>query len=281
MIVKQIQVESLGNSLYLVGSQETGECAVVDPVRDVDMYIREAESLGLRIVYSLETHVHNDFISESRELVARTHATVCASSAGGLVFEHRPLSPGDSIDIGEVRLDVIATAGHTPSHVSFLATDTSSGGGPRALFSGGALLVGGVARTDLMGKEVAPFLGRWFYRTFKQELHQLDDEVEVYPTHGGGAFCLATPSGSGATTATIGQDRTSNAFFQANSGDEFLDLAVSDLPPVPKYYGRMAAINVRGPRILGGLPALYPLAPREVCGCELRETPWRWTFAPL
>ena len=144
MFVSQINVESLGNSSYLVGSTEAGVCAVVDPVRDVDLYIEEAASRGLRIAYSLETHVHNDFISGSRELAARTGAMVCAPAAGGLIFEHRSLRPGDSIDVGEVRLDVIATPGHTPEHVSYLATDTGDSSVPKALFSGGALLVGGV-----------------------------------------------------------------------------------------------------------------------------------------
>ncbi len=264
MFVSQINVESLGNSSYLVGSTEAGVCAVVDPVRDVDLYIEEAASRGLRIAYSLETHVHNDFISGSRELAARTGAMVCAPAAGGLIFEHRSLRPGDSIDVGEVRLDVIATPGHTPEHVSYLATDTGDSSVPKALFSGGALLVGGVARSDLLGKDVAPFLGRWFHRTITQELRPLSDDVVVYPTHGGGSFCLARPGASAANASTIGLERESNPFFRAASEADFLDLAASDLPPVPAYYKRMAGINVRGPRILGGLPALYPLSPREV-----------------
>ena len=146
MFVKQIQIESLGNSTYIVGDEDAGVCAVIDPVRDVDIYIDEAESQGLRIAYSLETHVHNDFISGSRELAARTGAVVCASAAGGLIFEHRSLHEGDVIEVGDVRFEVVATPGHTPEHVSYLATDTKKGDGPHALFSGGALLVGGVAR---------------------------------------------------------------------------------------------------------------------------------------
>ena len=160
MFVKQIRIESLGNSSYLVGSQEAKVAAVVDPLRDVDMYTREADRLGVKIVYALETHVHNDFVSGSKELSARTGATICASAAGGLLFDHRPLRKGDSITLVEVRLDVIATPGHTPEHISFLATDTTVGGGPHALFSSGALLVGGVARSDMLGKQLAPFLGR-------------------------------------------------------------------------------------------------------------------------
>ena len=264
MYVKQIRIESLGNSSYLVGSEQSKECAVIDPLRDIDLYVREAEAQGFRITHSLETHVHNDFISGSRELAARTGTTIGASAAGGLLFDHRPLKKGDAITIGEVRLEVIATPGHTPEHISFLATETSKGG-PDALFSGGALLVGGVARSDLMGKQIAPFLDRWFYRTIRQELQQLDDDVAVYPTHGGGSFCLASPSGTGGgTTSTVGQERATNPYFQAASEEDFLELALGKSPSFPAYYKRMAAINRRGPHILGHLPQLYPLAPREV-----------------
>ena len=264
MFVKQIRVESLGNSSYLVGSREAKVCAVIDPLRDVDLYTQEAEALGVQIIYSLETHVHNDFISGSRELAARTGATVCASAAGGLLLDHRPLVKGDSIDLGEVRLDVIATPGHTPEHISFLATDTTESAGPVALFSGGALLVGGVARSDLLGRQLAPFLGRWFHRTIRDEFQRLDDKVSVYPTHGGGSFCLVSPSGTHATTSTIGQERATNPFSQAATENEFLDLALGELPSFPAYYKRMASINRRGPHILGSLPVMYPLAPREV-----------------
>lgn len=264
MFIKQIQIESLGNSSYIVGSESAKICAIIDPVRDIDIYTREAEAQGMRIAYTLETHVHNDFVSGSRELAARVGATVCSAAAGGLIFEHRGLRGGDTIELGDVRIDVIATPGHTPEHISFLATDTTRGEGPHALFSGGALLVGGVARSDLLGDDIAPFLGRWFHQTIKQQLDTMSDDVAVYPTHGGGSFCLATPSGSGATTTTIGQERATNLYFQASTESDFLDLALSDLPPVPAYYSRMAAINIRGPRILGGVPQIYPLTPNEV-----------------
>lgn len=264
MFIREFHIDSLGNLSYLIGSEEARVCAVVDPVRDVDIYVAEAEKRGCRILYSLETHVHNDYISGSRELAARLGTAICAPSAGGYVFQHRPLRAGDAITLGEVRLEVIATPGHTPEHISYLAADTSRGNGPHALFSGGALMVGGVARSDLMGRDVAPFLGRWFHQTMRRELQHLDDLVAVLPTHGGGSFCMATPVASGTRTTTIGQERATNPFFSAASEQEFLELASSNLPSTPAYYKRMAAINVRGPRILGGLPVLYPLGPREV-----------------
>ena len=216
MLIHQMQIESLGNSSYIVGSQDAGVCAIVDPVRDVDIYIDKAQQLGMRITHTVETHVHNDFLSGSRELAARIGVTIYASSASGLIFDHRAVNEGDSIELGEVRLEVIATPGHTPEHVSYLAFDAGSTT-PSALFSGGALLVGGIARTDLLGDDVAPFLGRWFHHTIQDKLAPLPDDVDVYPTHGGGSFCLATPEGSGASTTTIGNERAMNPFFSAVS----------------------------------------------------------------
>ena len=270
MLIHQMQIESLGNSSYIVGSQDAGVCAIVDPVRDVDIYIDKAQQLGMRITHTVETHVHNDFLSGSRELAARIGVTICASSASGLIFDHRAVNEGDSIELGEVRLEVIATPGHTPEHVSYLAFDAGSTT-PSALFSGGALLVGGIARTDLLGDDVAPFLGRWFHHTIQDKLAPLPDDVDVYPTHGGGSFCLVTPEGSGASTTTIGNERAMNPFFSAVSEDEFVEIALSDLPPIPAYYSRMADINVRGPRILGGIPKVFPLTPREVWSRAQRD----------
>ena len=223
--------------------------------------------------------MHNDFVSGSRELAARGGITVCASSAGGLQFDHRPLQRGDAITLGEVQIKVLSTPGHTPEHISFLATDTSTTD-PPALFSGGALLVGGVARTDLLGKQLAPFLGRWFFQAIRQELQPLADDVIVYPTHGGGSFCLATPAQGGALTSTIGLERATNPFFQARTEQEFLELALADLPSYPAYYKRMAGINRRGPRVLGQLPVLSPLSPREAWAWIQKEAEAIDTRAP-
>ena len=266
MLVKQLRIESLGNSSYLLASQEGGACAVIDPVRDVDIYLKEAQDLGVSITHVLETHVHNDFVSGSRELAARTGATIVASAAGGLQFDHRPVKEGDSIEMGELDVRVMETPGHTPEHISFAVTDRDRGRGPHALFTGGALLVGGIARSDLLGKQLAPFLARWFFKTIRQKLQPLSDDVVVYPTHGGGSFCLAMPSSDAGDATTIGQERIANPFFQAEREDEFLELALGDMPSYPSYYKRMAGINRRGPRVLMSLPALPPLSPREFWG---------------
>ena len=215
MLVKQLRIESLGNSSYLLASQEEGTCAVVDPARDVDIYLKEAQDLGVSITHVLETHVHNDFVSGGRELAARTGATIVASAAGGLQFDHRPVKEGDSIEIGELGVKVMETPGHTPEHISFAVTDRDRGRGPHVLFTGGALLVGGIARSDLLGKQLAPFLAMWFFKTIRQKLQPLPDDVAVYPTHGGGSFCLAVPSSNAGDATTIGQERIANPFFQA------------------------------------------------------------------
>ena len=115
-----------------------------------------------------------------------------------------------------------------------------------------------------MGRDLAPFLGRWFHRTIERELRGLEDSVEVYPTHGAGSFCLVTPAGSGGSTTTTGQERRTNPFFQAATEDEFLDLASGRMPTYPAYYSRMAAVSVRGPQIMGSLPRVYPLGAREL-----------------
>ncbi|MFQ6019672.1 MAG: rhodanese-like domain-containing protein, partial [Dehalococcoidia bacterium] len=252
--------EALGNSSYLVGSRRAGVCAVIDPDRDVDKYLAAAAERALRIVYTLDTHVHNDFVSGSRELAARTGAEIGASAGAQLQFDHRPLREGDEIDLGSCRLQVIETPGHTPEHISYLAFD---GEGQRtALFSGGSLLVGSVARTDLLGEEMTGELSRLMFRTVSQRLAPLSDDLLLYPTHGAGSFCTATPAAE--MSSTIGEERQFNPFLTIASEEEFVQAVLADLPPCPPYFRRMRPLNQQGPRILGGLPAPAPHSPQGV-----------------
>ena len=264
MLVKDIPVENLSNHSYILVSQEAGLAAVIDPARDVDMYIQEAQRLGVRIVYALETHLHNDFVSGSRELADRTGAQVGASASSGLLYPHVPLSEGGTLSLGEIWIGVMQTPGHTPEHISFTATDPAQGSTPQALFTGGALMVGGAARVDLLGERLGPFLARWQYRTMQRQFLPLPDEVPVYPTHGGGSFCSATPaSGGEGGSTTIGQERRTNPLLQERSEDDYVELVLSDLSSYPAYYKRMAAINRQGPPLLNGLPQLAPLSARD------------------
>ncbi len=260
VFIEQFVDGGLGNSTHLVGSHATHTAVLIDALRDVDRYRYRAEQLGVRLTHVLDTHLHNDFISGARELAAQAGAVVGASAAAGLGFEHLPLAEGDTIALGPARLQVLATPGHTPEHIAFLLAERERGA-PRALFSGGALMVGGAARTDLLGHDLCAPLTRQLYHTLHDKLLKLPDEVEVYPTHGAGSFCAA-PASSRRTT-TIGLERRGNRLALARSEAEFAQEALSGLPSYPVYYKEMRPINQRGPRVLGGLPSLRPLGPAE------------------
>jgi hydroxyacylglutathione hydrolase len=252
--------EDLGNSAYLVGSRLSKEAVVIDPLRDVDPYLRVATRERLEITHALDTHLHNDFLSGSRELAARTDAEVGASAEARVAFDHRPLREGDRIRLDGMDLEVLATPGHTPEHVAFLARD--AGGTARGLFSGGALIVGGAARTDLLGPDLAEPLARRLYRTVHETLFALPDDVAVYPTHGAGSFCAA-PAASARTT-TIGAERASSPLASAASEEAFVRTVLEGLPSYPSYFTRLRPINQRGPELLGDLPPPKALSPREV-----------------
>ena len=264
MLIKEIPVESLSNHSYLVVSQEAGVAAVIDPARDVDRYIREAEALGVRIAYTLDTHLHNDFLSGSRELASLTGAEVGAPASAGLLYPHRPLQEGDTLTLGEIQIGVLHTPGHTPEHCSYTVTDPSEGKAPKAIFTGGALMAGGAARVDLLGERLAPFLARWLYRTLSSKFLPLADELVVYPTHGGGSFCSAFSPGGDTSMTTIGQERLANPLLKVDGEDEFVELVLSDLSSYPVYYKRMASINRKGPPLLGGLPHLVALTAQDI-----------------
>jgi hydroxyacylglutathione hydrolase len=262
VFIEQFVDEGLGNSAHLVGSHAAGTAVLIDPLRDVDRYRYAAEQHSVRITHVLDTHLHNDFISGARELAAQAGAVVAASAAARLGFEHRPLVEGDTLPLGGAEVRVLATPGHTPEHLSFLlAPATGEAGPPTALFSGGALMVGGAARTDLLGHDVCVPLARQLYHTLQHKLLALPDDVAVYPTHGAGSFCAAPASPQ--RTTTIGQERRGNRLALARGEDAFVSLALSGLPSYPVYYKEIRPINQRGPRVLGGVPLLQPLGPHE------------------
>ncbi len=261
MFIESFFDHGLSNSAYLVGSHEAKVAVMIDPLRDVDRYLATAERLGVTITHVLETHLHNDFISGAREMAAQTGAFVAASAEAQLGFEHRPLLEGDSIPLGPHVLSVMATPGHTPEHISFMlrAADSPK---PLALFSGGALMVGGAARTDLLGPGMAQPLAHALYHTLFDKLLTLPDDLPVYPTHGAGSFCAAPASVERVTT--IGQERAQNRLVHAHSAAEFIELALNGLPSYPCYFAEMRPINRRGPQVLGGIPALQAVSPQAV-----------------
>ncbi|MFQ5596205.1 MAG: rhodanese-like domain-containing protein [Anaerolineae bacterium] len=269
MFVRQFVDEGLGNSSYLVASEEAGLAVAIDPQRDVDRYVQVAEGLGLRLTHALDTHLHADFVSGARELAAQAGIRIGASAQAELAFDHLPLREGDTIPLGDVTIEVLTTPGHTPEHISFAmrpaAPQTHGGAGaesPAALFSGGALIVGGAARTDLLGHDLTKPLARHLYHTIHHKLLRFPDDASVYPTHGAGSFCAA-PDISERTT-TIGLERQRNPLVQASSEEAFMHLALEGLPSYPTYYQYMRPVNQRGPQVLGGLPLLEPLSPASV-----------------
>jgi hydroxyacylglutathione hydrolase len=251
----------LGNSAYLVGSDDTKTGILIDPLRDVDRYLHAASERGIRVTHVLDTHLHADFVSGNREIAHQTGALIGASAESQLGFDHEPLTEESVIDLGAFQIRVMNTPGHTPEHISFLIVEPDSKT-PSALFSGGALIVGGAARTDLLAPELTVPLARQLHHTIHEKLLKFPDDVEVFPTHGAGSFCIA-PASSDRTT-TIGRERRSNSLAQARTEEGFVQRALTGLPSYPTYYRYMRGINQRGPKILGGVPVLKPLSAGEV-----------------
>lgn len=253
--------EGLGNSAYLIDLGD-GRAAVVDPGRAPRPYQAEAARRGLRVAYAIETHTHADFVSGARELAAGG-AEIVAGAAAGLAFAHRGLGDGDELDLGGLRLTALATPGHTPAHLSYLLSD---GNHPAGVFTGGALIVGGVARTDLLGPERTAELARAAYRSLAGQLLHLPDDTPVWPTHGPGSFCSA--GGTGRRTSTIGEEKAANPLLAGGAGeDEFTARLLAALGSYPGYFLRLPAYNQAGPAVYDGdwpaLPALQPGAFRK------------------
>lgn len=260
--IEAFVAEELGNSAYLIVARETGEAALIDPLRDIEQYLARAEALGARITLALETHIHNDFVSGAREVVHETGAQLVTSAGAELDYPHRALADGEELTLGSWRLRAVASPGHTPEHVSYLLTDGQ--GQPHTLFSGGSLMVGSIARPDLLGPQHTAALARAAYETAHQRLMILPDEVYVYPTHGAGSFCGAGGASSDGRTTTIGHERHFNPLLRAATYQQFLTRYLQ-LSAYPAYYARMRPLNRHGAPLLGrSLPPLRPLSAEQV-----------------
>ena len=250
--------EGLGNSSYLIDIGE-GRAVVIDPSRHPRPYLIEAERRGLQVAFAVETHLHADFVSGSRELAA-LGATVVAPAAGGLEFPAYGLGHGDSLDLGGLHLRALATPGHTPEHLSYVLEEN---GRPMALFSGGSLVVGAVARTDLVAPDQTESLARQLWRSLHERILTLPDDLPVYPTHGAGSFCSATTSGDRMTT--IGAEKRANPLLAAPDEDAFVKLLLDGLGTYPPYFLRLRDVNRRGPAVYGrDDPLLDQLATGEL-----------------
>src|SRR5687768_11989609 len=267
MFVKRFFEPSLAQASYLIGCQQADEAIVIDANRDVEQYIEVAAQEGLRITHVTETHIHADYVSGSRELAHRTGASLCLSDEGDrewkYQFEHaRKLKHGDRISIGNIRIDVLHTPGHTPEHLTFLITDGAAADKPIAAVTGDFVFVGDVGRPDLLEKAAnikgTMEAGARVLFASLQKFAKHEDWLQIWPGHGAGSACgkgiSAIPS------STLGYERRFNWAFSVRSEDEFVKRVLAGQPEPPTYFASMKRINKEGPAILDGfhLPTRQP-----------------------
>jgi len=241
VLVQQLVDSELGNSSYLVVDREAGLAAVIDPPRDADRYLALAEAGGWRVAAALETHVHNDFVSGGPDLRAASSAAYAVPVGSAIAGADRELADGEEIELGSFRLRAIHSPGHTPEHLSYLLVDRD--GAAIALFSGGALMVGTMARPDLLGPSQTYALARSGHETMRRLLATFADDLLVLPTHGGGSFCGAAASGERQTT--VGKERADNPLASAPDLAHFLAIHAKQ-GEYPTYYAEMAGRNRLG-----------------------------------
>ena len=246
MLIEQFFDRGLGHASYLVADPDAGVAFLVDPDRRLDAYLSAASRLDVLITDSFETHVHNDYVSGSRALSELRPITVHAGGAAGLAYPHIEHGDGEVVGVGELAVKTIATPGHTPEHVSYLVSALRRADDPQYLFSGGALLVGHIARVDLLGKDLEEQLARAAYETLRDRVLPLADYVAVFPTHGGGSACTGEVAGSRWTT--LGFERRHNEIARAASRDfaSFRAAIAEGLPVAPAYYPKVRALNAVG-----------------------------------
>lgn len=259
MIFQQFLNEDSGCLSYLIGCGDAGEAIVVDPGRDrVNEYLRFASKKGMKITRIIETHTHADHISGGRDLRAATRAEILVHPDAGAVFEHGTVRDGDELSVGDVRVKVLHTPGHTPDSLSLLVTDLARGRDPWFVLTGDLLFVGGVGRPDLGGATAAGDI----YDSLTRVLLPLDDLVEVYPAHGSGSSCgkaMSAKSGS-----TIGFERRFNPALQLKDRRAFVEFIMTGLPPKPAAFETIVGKN------RGVLP-LHAAKPRPYAAKEAWE----------
>lgn len=258
MIVQQFFVGGLAHSSYLLGGQKV--CAIIDPRRDVDIYLDAAKASGLMVTHILETHLHADFVSGHLDLAEKTGAKIYASRSGKCLFDHVALSEGDVFTIEDMEVRVLDTPGHTPEHLSYVVVDRSRGADPAAVFTGDTLFVGDVGRPDLF-PGIARDLASKLFHSLNEKLANLPDFCEVYPAHGAGSLCGRSMAAK--RTSTIGYEKRYNYALQVQDKERFVDLLTTDMPEAPDHFSRCSEINRKGPALERELPRLLPLDPRS------------------
>lgn len=265
MLLKRFYHEGLAQASYLVGCQQTGDALVVDANRDVEQYVAAAAAHGLRITGVTETHIHADYVSGSRELAAATDAELLLSGEGGPEWQYtfaesagaRLLYDGDQFQVGNVRVDVVHTPGHTPEHLTFVVTDTVASERPIGAFTGDFIFVGDVGRPDLLeraaGLEGTMRAGaKLLFESLRRFTEHYPDYLQLWPGHGAGSAC--GKSLGAVPQSTLGYEKLVNWAFQIDNEARFVDAVLDGQPDPPTYFATMKRINREGPASLGGLP---------------------------
>ena len=246
MWLKQYYLGCLAHASYLVADEASGIAAIVDPQRDIDQYLQDASQLGLDIRYTFLTHFHADFLAGHLDLRERVGATICLGARAQAEYAFRPFHDGESLELGQVRLDILETPGHTPEAICIVVTDLQHDPDhPHAVLTGDTLFIGDVGRPDLMAsvgvsqKELASML----YDSLHQKIMPLPDDTLVYPAHGAGSMCGKNLSSE--TFAPLGIQKQFNYALQLMSKAAFIDLVTAGQPEAPPYFAYDAMLNRR------------------------------------
>jgi hydroxyacylglutathione hydrolase len=275
VLLKRFYHEGLAQASYLVGCQRTGEALVVDATRDVDQYVRAARANGLRVSHVTETHIHADFLSGSRELAAVTGAELLLSAEGGQDWQYAfareanatLLRDGDHFLVGQVRVDVVHTPGHTPEHLMFVVTDRVASERPVGACTGDFVFVGDVGRPDLLeraaGVEGTMRAGaKLLFESIRRFTEHYPDYLQLWPGHGAGSAC--GKSLGAVPQSTLGYEKLVNWAFQIDDEARFVEAVLEGQPDAPPYFGLMKRLNREGPLPLGGLPAPPQRTPADL-----------------
>ncbi len=261
MVFEQFYLNCLAHASYLIGSE--GVAAIVDPQRDVEIYLKAAEEHGLKIAHIFETHLHADFVSGHKELAQRTGAKIYIGERAGAKFPHVGLRNGFSLRFGEIEMRALETPGHTPESTCLLVFNREqSEEKPWAVFTGDTLFIGDVGRPDLAEGYTPQQLAGALYDSLHEKLLVLPDDVLVYPAHGAGSLCGRNMRAD--RFSTIGTERLTNAALQVKTREDFIREVTSHLPPRPQYFAEDAALNREGAQALQALPPLPALSPDDV-----------------
>jgi hydroxyacylglutathione hydrolase len=257
MLLETIESKGLAHLSYVLGDDDKGICAVIDPRRDVSVYLDIARRNNCRITHIFETHIHADFVSGAPELAAQTGAQIVGGVSDDYAFDLHQAKAGEEYSCGVLTIRVLHTPGHTPEHISLLVSGGKGSKEAWGVFTGDTLFAGEVGRPDLLGGGSEEKLARQLFHSLHEVLFKLGDEVEIYPAHGSGSPCGGSIGDR--LTSTIGYERLHQEKLQIENEDDFVKAVLSDLPPAPTYYPRMKKVNAAGAGVLGCLRNLPPM----------------------